>query len=185
MAPPPASLYEETTAPERLDHPSKSFAEATLESPSESSGLPNNPPGIQNGRNDYKAVQSPGTYEGAGILDKPASPPRGHKRLSSRSPKGSLNGVKGPRKKGSSDDKVENVVYEKHEDGNGGQLTSVKPTEDYEKNLKTDEKEYKPIAKGKKEEKTSKGEQELELTSGRVASAGWERSGYVVRRVCL
>lgn len=89
-----------------------------------------------------------------------------------------MNGIKSSKKKGSTDEKVENVVYEKHDDGNGGQLTSVKPTEDYEKNLKTVEKEFKPITNGKKES-SSKGEQELELTSGRVASAGWEKSGYV------
>lgn len=176
---PPASLHEEKEAPERLDHPSKSFAEATLEPPSKSNGLPNNPPGTKNSSNNYKAVQSPGEYEGAGILDAPASPTRGHKRLSSRSSRGSLNGIKSTKKKGSTDEKVENVVYEKHDDGNGGQLTSVKPTEDYEKNLKTVEKEFKPITNGKKES-SSKGEQELELTSGRVASAGWEKSGYVL-----
>lgn len=166
--------------PDRLDNPSKSFSEAISEPPSESHGLPNNPLSTRNGNNNYKAVQSPGEYEGAGILDAPASPPRGHKRLSSRSSRGSLNGVKSSKRKGSSDEKVEDVVYEKHEDGNGRQLTSVKPTEDYEKNLKTDEREYKPKTNGKKKEKASKGEQELELTSGRVASAGWETSGYVV-----
>lgn len=181
MAPPPASLHEESEAPERLDSPPKSFAKVTLELPSEPNGLPNNHPGTQNDSRNYKAVQSPGEYEGAGILDAPPSPTRGHKRLSSRSSRSSLRGAKTLKKNGSSDEKAEAVVYEKHEDGNGGQLTSVKPTEDYEKNLKTDEKEYKPITNGKKEEKSSKGEQELELTSGRVASAGWEKSGYVVQ----
>ncbi|KAE9962715.1 hypothetical protein BLS_010103 [Venturia inaequalis] len=177
MAPPPASLHEEPEAPERLDSPAKSFAKVTLELPSESNGLPNNHPETQNDSRNYKAVQSPGEYEGAGILDAPPSPTRGHKRLSSRSSRSSLRGAKTLKKNGSSDEKAEAVVYEKHEDGNGGQLTSVKPTEDYEKNLKTDEKEYKPITNGNKEEKSSKGEQELELTSGRVASAGWEKSG--------
>lgn len=176
--PPPASLYEEPVAPERLDHATKSFAEATLEPPSDSNGIPNNPPGIQNG-SVYKAVQSPGEYEGAGILDAPTSPTRGHRRLTSRSSKGSLNGIKSPKKKMSSETSeevnVNKVVYEKHEDGNGGQLTSVKPTEDYEKNLKQTEVEARPKTNGTKS--PTKGEQELELTSGRVASAGWEKSG--------
>jgi hypothetical protein len=173
---PPASLHEETTGPEPLDHPAKSFAEAALEPPSESNRLPNNPPGWAGSK--YSAVQSPGEYVGAGILDAPTSPTRGHKRLSSRSSNRSLNGIKSPQKKRSSEEeKSDNVVYEKHSAGNGGQLTSVKQTEDHEKNLKQTEKEAKP--KTNETSSPTKGEQELELTSGRVASAGWEKSGYV------
>jgi len=175
---PPASLHEEANAPEQLDHPAKSYVEATLEPPSEFNGLPNNPPGQTGG--GYSAVQSPGEYVGAGILDAPASPTRGHKRLGSRSSRGSLNGIKSPKKKRLGESaEADNVVYEKHSDGNGGQLTSVKPTEDYEKNLQQVEKEAKPKTNGISS--PTKGEQELELTSGRVASAGWERSGYVMR----
>jgi 2-acylglycerol O-acyltransferase 2 len=170
--PPPASLHEETTFPERLDLPSKSYAEATLEPPADPNTLPNNPP--EQPANKYTAVQSPGEYVGAGILDAPASPTRGHKRLSSRTSRGSLNGIKSPKKQRSSES--DNIVYEKHSDGNGGQLTSVKSTEDYEKNVKQGEKEEKPTTNGTS---STKGDQELALTSGRVASAGWERSGYV------
>jgi len=64
-----------------------------------------------------------------------------------------------------------NLVYQKYQDGEGGHLTSVKPPEDYEQNLELDEKERKsPHA-------STKREQELGLESGRVAAAGWERSG--------
>jgi 2-acylglycerol O-acyltransferase 2 len=173
--PPPASLHEEAVFPERLDHPSKSFAQVTSEPPAESNGLPNGSP--EHSAIKYNAVQSPGEYVGAGILDAPVSPARGHKRLGSRGSRGSLNGVKSPKKQLSiGSENSDNVVYEKHSDGNGGQLTSVKPTEDYEKNLKQGQREEKLNANGAS---ATKGEQELELTSGRVASAGWERSGHV------
>jgi 2-acylglycerol O-acyltransferase 2 len=61
-----------------------------------------------------------------------------------------------------------NLVHEKYDYGEGGRLTSVKPADDYEQNLRQGEKEKKSNVSKK---------EELDLVSGRKAAAGWERSG--------
>jgi hypothetical protein len=67
----------------------------------------------------------------------------------------------------------EDTLYESYH--HNGQLTSIKPTDDYGTNLTRAEEENEPVLNGK----GSKGEQELHIASGRIAAAGWERSGYV------
>jgi 2-acylglycerol O-acyltransferase 2 len=146
--------------------PSKSYAEAAVEPP---------PAPKTNGSlevdlsqiNGNLPVKSPGEYVGKGILDAPTSPIRGHKRLGSRSSRSSLktNSVK---KKSSSDESE--LVHERYQDGKGGILTSLRSTEDYHLALEQDAREKK---------RHSSSTQEQELASGRVAAAGWERSGLV------
>jgi len=145
------------------DLPAKSYAEAAVEPPPPKTNGARN--GNTSNQSDYNAVKSPGEYEGSGILDVPTSPVRGHKKLGSRSSRSSLktNGVKKGRSNASENNEL---VYEEYQDGKGGQLTSLKPSEDYERALKTYKKEGAHTRKG-----------EQELASGRVAAAGWERSG--------
>jgi 2-acylglycerol O-acyltransferase 2 len=148
--------------PNPPDMPSKTYADAVVEPP---------PPKI-NGVHDgekpapaaYSAVKSPGEYTGSGILDAPTSPARGHKRLGSRS---SRNSLKAKEVKKKSSDEENGLVYEKYQDGNGAHLTSLKSTEEYEEGLKQDKKELQHHSP----------ERERKLASGRVAAAGWERSG--------
>lgn len=68
----------------------------------------------------------------------------------------------------------EDTLYESYH--HNGQLTSIKPPDDYEENLALDEKERKRKTNGA----SSKGEQELQIASGRIAAEGWDRSGYVI-----
>jgi hypothetical protein len=151
-------------APETLGHPDKSYAEAAAKHPNHVLEIPP----LSQSNSNAAAAKSPGEYEGAGILEAPTSPR--HKRLSSRSSRSSMR-ANGLNKAPSREDN--NLVYQKYQDGEGGHLTSVKPPEDYEQDLALDEKERKsPHA-------STKREQELGLESGRVAAAGWERSGYV------
>jgi hypothetical protein len=143
--------------------PAKSYAEAAVEPP---------PAPKTNGFLEVDSLQSngnlpvlsPGEYVGKGILDAPTSPVRGHKRLGSRSSRNSLktNGVK---KKSSGDENE--LVHEKYQDGKGGILTSLRSTEDYHVALEQDARE----------KKRHSSTHEQELASGRVAAAGWERSG--------
>jgi hypothetical protein len=157
-----SSEQTETLTINGHDMPAKSYAEAAVEPPP--------PPAKTNGwlevdssdSNGNLPVKSPGEYVGKGILDAPTSPVRGHKRLGSRSSRNSLktNGVK---KKDSS----EELVHERYQDGRGSRLTSLKSTEDYHLALEQDARE-KTLAASQEEQ---------ELASGRVAAAGWERSG--------
>jgi hypothetical protein len=155
-----SSEQSETLTINGHEMPSKSYAEAVVEPP---------PPTATNGwlevdsseSNGNLPVKSPGEYVGKGILDAPTSPVRGHKRLGSRSSRNSLktNGIK---KQSSSDE----LVHERYQDGRGSRLTSLKSTEDYHLALEQDAREKTPSSK-----------EEVELASGRVAAAGWERSG--------
>ncbi|KAF2474966.1 diacylglycerol O-acyltransferas-like protein 2B [Lindgomyces ingoldianus] len=90
-------------------------------------------------------------YEGEGLDGIPKSPPRGHRRKTSRNSNGSIG-----QKHGEHIEHVEHLdlpvhvnhhVYEKHQDGNGKPLTSVKPAQRRDT-----------------------------LKSGRQAGAGWQRS---------
>jgi hypothetical protein len=65
----------------------------------------------------------------------------------------------------------EDTLYESHH--HNGQLTSIKPPEDWEENLAVDERERRG-GTGKK------GEMELQVASGRIAAEGWEKSGYAL-----
>lgn len=121
------------------------------------------------------AVQppTPGEFTGVGLDEAPRSPMRsGHRRVNSRGSNKSNGKLKASSSSESSivSQTNLNLVYEKHSDGDGGKLTSVKPPADYEQNLMQGESEKTPNVK-------TKGE--LELVSGRQAAAGWERSGYV------
>ena len=93
-------------------------------------------------------------YEGSGQDNTPRSPIRkAHKRnLSSKS-----NGSKKAKK----DERSNSQMYEQYKDGDGELLTSMKPSDNYEKELRQDKKEAK-----KKDQ----------LVPGRMAGAGWQRS---------
>ena len=96
------------------------------------------------------------SLEGVGMDSSPKSPTvKGHRRVGSRSSHGSLG-----RKHG---EHIENELYEKHQNGNGDALTSVKPPQELERVGRTD---------GLKRRNSA-------LKSGRQAGAGWARSKYV------
>ncbi|PSN65323.1 diacylglycerol O-acyltransferas-like protein 2B [Corynespora cassiicola Philippines] len=93
-------------------------------------------------------------FEGAGQDETPKSPARGsHRRNGSNKSNGSI-GQKHT-------DMPNGDIYEKHQDGNGKPLTSVKPAVQFEKPHRTD---GKPMRRNS------------ELKSGRQAGAGWHRS---------
>ena|ERR1700761_6701884 len=118
------------------------------------------PSGLTNGTSHESTT--PGEYEGEGLDVAPKSPVRGHKKVSSRSSHGSL---KQPAKDQMSKAKDE-VVYEKVSGINGNDLTSVKPSYDYEESIRLDDSERRnPENNG------------LKLVSGRTPAAGWARSG--------
>jgi 2-acylglycerol O-acyltransferase 2 len=95
-----------------------------------------------------------GVFEGSGQDSSPKSPTRGgHKRKSSRQSSGSLG-----RKQG---EQLRTEVYEKHRNGDGKLLTSVKPPGGIEK--------YTPESNVPKRRDST-------LMSGRQAGAGWQRS---------
>ncbi len=71
----------------------------------------------------------------------------------------------------------EKVIYEKHVNENGEILTSIKPTEVYEKSLKHNG-ETSPREKNHKRPVKGQDKTEDDLASGRKAGAGWERSAY-------
>jgi hypothetical protein len=96
------------------------------------------------------------SLEGVGMDSSPKSPTRGHKRVASRSSQTSLG-----RKHG---EQTDSDVYEKHQNGHGDALTSVKPPTELEKVARTDA----PLKR-----------RNSELKSGRQAGAGWARSKYV------
>lgn len=156
------ALDSSPSTPPRLDDPDKSYAQAAVERPPQSNGQKLN----------GMPVKSPGEYEGSGILE---APPQSPTKSSFRRPraKGSRSSLRG-KSMSTTSLNSEDTLYESYH--HNGQLTSIKPTDDYELNLAQDEKERKPI----RDRKSTKGEQELEIASGRIAAAGWERSGYVV-----
>jgi len=94
-------------------------------------------------------------YEGRGEDGSPKSPTKhGHRRKSSlKSPNGSFG-----RKSGQD---LKNEIYEKHQNGNGKPLTSVKPPTEVEKDT--------PKPDAPRTEKSG-------LMSGRQAGAGWQKS---------
>jgi 2-acylglycerol O-acyltransferase 2 len=94
-------------------------------------------------------------YEGSGQDDSPKSPKKGHKRHSSLNSNGSTPSRPSSRSK--------HQIYHEHNNGNGGLLASVKPTEDYDHNLAA--KKGKPHKKG-------------QLVHGKQAGAGWTKSKY-------
>jgi 2-acylglycerol O-acyltransferase 2 len=106
-------------------------------------------------------LPTPGEYVGQGLDEAPRSPVKGHKKVSSRGSRGQLRPSPKEQKKVETEDKV---VYESW-NGNG-KLTSVRPSADYEEALRLDEMEKSRNAAG-----------ELVLKSGRIPSAGWDRSG--------
>lgn len=92
------------------------------------------------------------SLEGMGLDASPKSPTaKGHRRKGSRSSTGSIG-----RKHG---EQMDVDVFEKHSNGNGDALVSVKPSQELEKDRRVDVKP--PNA---------------ELKSGRQAGAGWARS---------
>ncbi|KAJ4344675.1 diacylglycerol O-acyltransferase 1 [Didymosphaeria variabile] len=93
-------------------------------------------------------------YEGEGQDNSPKSPSRNsHRRKSSLKSNGSIG-----RKYG---EQLQYEMFEKHKDGNGDALTSVKPTADFELETRTDKK---PMRRNS------------ELKSGRQAGEGWHKS---------
>jgi 2-acylglycerol O-acyltransferase 2 len=157
----PESSTPSPSDPSCLDDPPKSYAEAAIEPPPQTNGHQTN--------GTY--AKSPGEYEGSGILD---APPLSPTRSSFRRPrtKDSRSSLKG-KSMSTTSLNSEDTLYESYH--HNGQLTSIKPTDDYEENLARDEKERKATSNGK----ASKGDQELQIASGRIAAEGWERSGSV------
>lgn len=109
-----------------------------------------------NGKIRIPSEEDKELYEGEGVDSSPKSPARAHRRKTSLKSNGSIGKKHGER--------VQSDVYEKHADSNGQPLTSVKPSDDYEKDIRTDRK---PMRRNS------------ELKSGRQAGAGWHRSKYV------
>ncbi|KAJ9626453.1 diacylglycerol O-acyltransferase 1 [Taxawa tesnikishii (nom. ined.)] len=153
----PLGCMHETTA--NQDHwarpvPGKSYADAA------SDGSP-----TSTGSGTYLRYSADGTgeqYEGQGMDEAPRSPTRdfrrAHKRVSSKN-------MNGDRKEANEGAQTK-LVYEKFH--NGDRLTSVKPSDDYEQNLRQDEREMP-----REQEKASSKD---ELVSGKRAGAGWEKS---------
>lgn len=134
--------------------PGKSYADAA------SDGSP-----TSTGSGTYLRYSADGTgeqYEGQGMDEAPRSPTRdfrrAHKRVSSKN-------MNGDRKEANEGAQTK-LVYEKFH--NGDRLTSVKPSDDYEQNLRQDEREMP-----REQEKASSKD---ELVSGKRAGAGWEKS---------
>jgi 2-acylglycerol O-acyltransferase 2 len=117
------------------------------------------PPAQTNGTGQ---VTTPGEYVGEGLDAAPKSPVRGHKKVTARGSRGSLRQTSKDQK---SNDGGE-VVYEKVSGMNGSDLTSIKPSYDYEESIRLDDSERRvPRNNG------------LKLVSGRQPAAGWETSG--------
>jgi hypothetical protein len=132
---------------------------------------------LHGGSSTTSAVQppTPGEYAGTGLDDALRSPVRSRHRKTGSRGSGKSNGISNtkPSSSTSSESSVldandYNLVYERYNDGEGGRLTSIKPADDYEQNLKQRDR-------GKPPNGSTKGE--LDLVSGRQAAAGWERSG--------
>jgi hypothetical protein len=164
------SLNPEPAAPdERAEYnlPPKSYAEAAEVALEPESHANNTDGTLEQGGKRLKSkiedlkttgIQTPPdddkqSLEGVGQT--PRSPTiKGHRRVASRGSHGSLG-----RKYG---EQMQNELLEKHPDGNGHALASVKPLEELEKVPGTDLKR-----------------RNSELKSGRQAGAGWATSKYV------
>lgn len=156
----PRSLGEILTeSEERLHHmstptkaprqpvPGKSYADAAVEN--------------LDGTSSRNGLDAHGEqYIGEGMAESPRSPTRRpHKRVSSRSMNGIAKEVNdGPQSK---------LVHEKYESKDGDKLTSVKPPDGYEDELRQDKQEAPPKHKKVPSEN---------LVSGRQAGAGWQNS---------
>jgi len=126
---------------------------------------------------DLPGPSTPGEFEGRGLGEAPQSPTiKGHKRIGSRSSKGTLRErQKDEKPKHDSTEEPGDVpkVEQENDDTvvyhNGhSKLTSLRPADDYEASLRLDQME-----------RTRNDNGQLVLRSGRIPSAGWERSGYV------
>ena|SRR5579871_3608605 len=118
---------------------------------------------------------TPDEYTGTGLDDGSLSPVRSRHRKTGSRGSGKRNNISNMKSSSSTSSESSvldangyKLIYEKYIDGTGGRLTSVKPSDDYELNIKQGEME-------KKMNWSTKGE--LDLVSGRQAAAGWERSG--------
>lgn len=137
---------------------SKSYADAAIEHPPNGAHLKHDLDGIHDldGRGEQ--------YTGEGMAESPRSPTRKpHRRVSSKS-------MNGTTSRDVSDGLQPKLVQEKFEGKDGDTLTSVKPPNGYEENLKLDKKERPQKHKRAPSEN---------LVSGRKAGAGWEKSAYV------
>jgi hypothetical protein len=170
------SLNPEPAAPEEraeLNLPPKSYADAAeeaLEPESHANGtdgtLEHTKLRLRNKVDHVKAngINIPSQehaerLEGVGQDASPKSPTvKGHRRKGSRSSHGSVG-----RKHGEQiNDQLETEVFEKHPNGHGDTLVSVKPPQELEKDRRIDVKR-----------------RNVELKSGRQAGAGWATSKYV------
>lgn len=110
------------------------------------------------------STHTPNEYIGTGLDSLPRSPTRkghGHSRKSSRQ----HNSPKQERQEKHSENE-NNIVYEKFTDRAGDRLISVKPNDEWEKELRLDKREKKPQSQAGKDK----------LASGRQAGTGWDRS---------
>ncbi|KAF2178615.1 diacylglycerol O-acyltransferase 2A [Zopfia rhizophila CBS 207.26] len=138
------SLNAEPSVPaEREAHhlPPKSYAEAAEEALTPRIRVP--------------STEEQEQYEGEGLDGSPKSPTKSYRRRSSLKSSGSVGKKQG--------EHIKNRVYQKHDNGNGRPITSVKRTDSYERETRTDQKLMK------------KQEQE-QLVPGRQAGAGWHKS---------
>lgn len=67
----------------------------------------------------------------------------------------------------------EKVVYEKHVNHDGEVLTSIKPSENYERSL-----QHNGHTAPREKKRNRPAKRQDDLASGRQAGAGWERSAY-------
>lgn len=169
------SLNPEPAAPEEraeLNLPPKSYADAAEEALEPASHVNGTDGTAEHTRQSLKGkaddVKANGitipdkdeeeSLEGMGQDASPKSPTaKGHRRKGSRSSMGSIG-----RKHG---EQMDADVFEKHSNGNGDALVSVKPPRELEKDRRLD---VKPT--------------NSELKSGRQAGAGWATSKYVEAR---
>ncbi|EMD90881.1 hypothetical protein COCC4DRAFT_50058 [Bipolaris maydis ATCC 48331] len=156
------SLNPEPSAPEeRAEHnlPPKSYADAAEEA------LESGPQSHVNGEGRSDEVKTNGihaasdeeqtSHEGIGQDGSPKSPTaRGHRRVSSRSSHKSS--------KSTQDTQLPKDMIERHVNGNGNALTTVKPSQ---------ESELPP-----QDRRTDLKRRDSELTAGRQAGASWSKS---------
>lgn len=159
---PAMSLNPEPSAPEeRAEHnlPPKSYADAAEEA------LESGPQSHVNGEGRSDEVKTNGihaasdeeqtSHEGIGQDGSPKSPTaRGHRRVSSRSSHKSS--------KSTQDTQLPKDMIERHVNGNGNALTTVKPSQ---------ESELPP-----QDRRTDLKRRDSELTAGRQAGASWSKS---------
>ena len=166
------SLNPEPSAPEERavqDLPPKSYANAAEEALEPESHANNTDGTLEHAgkrlRGKIDEVKANGikippaedrdSLEGVGMDSSPKSPTvKGHRRVASRGSHGSIG-----RKYG---EQMQKDLYEKHQNGNGDALTTVKPPQELEKVGRTDAFRRR----------------NSELKSGRQAGAGWARSKY-------